>query len=126
MTYPTNRRNPRHKALPHIPLNMILSRIPHAAHTHDASFARRERSFGSKVLGAVAGNPNGVGSYTGVVFGVVGRGAVVERRGVVGGELGGFEVHVGVGERVLDCLILADGAAENDSFAGVVCRSIIW
>ena len=39
---------------------------------------------------------------------------------MVGGEFGCFEVHVGVGERVLDCLVLPDGAGEDDAFAGVV------
>lgn len=100
---------------------MILSRIPHAAHAHNAPLARSKRSFGGKVLGAVAGDSDCVGSDAGVVFGVVGRRAVVERRGVVGGELGGFEVHVGVGERVLDCLVLADGPTEDDAVAGIVC-----
>ena len=99
---------------------MILSRIPHAAHTHHTPLASRESRFGSKVLGAVASHPNSVGCDARVVFWVVGRGAVVEGGGVIGGELGRLEVHVGVGERVLDCLVLADGASEDDAVAGVV------
>jgi hypothetical protein len=122
ITYPTNRRNPRHEALAHIPLNMILSSIPHTAHTHHTPFTSRERRFGREVLGAVASDSNGVSCDARVVLGVVGRRAVVEGRGVVGGEFGRFEVHVRVGERVLDRLVLADGAPEDDAFAGVVGR----
>jgi hypothetical protein len=55
-----------------------------------------------------------------VVLGVVGRRTVVEGGCVVGGEFGRFEVHVGVGERVLDRLVLADGAREDDAVTGVV------
>jgi len=123
-THPTDRRNPRHKALAHVPLHVILSRIPHAAHTHHAPLTSRESRFGRQVLGAVASDPDGVGRDARVVLWVVGRGAVVEGRGVVGGEFGCFEVHVGVGERVLDCLVLADGAPEDDAVAGVVGGSI--
>jgi hypothetical protein len=43
---------------------------------------------------------------------------------VVGGQLGGFEVHVGVCERVLNCLVLTDGSGEDDSLAGVVGGSV--
>lgn len=99
---------------------MVLSRIAHTTHAHDAALASCESRFGRQVLCAVASDSDGVGGDARVVFRVVGRRAVVEGRRVVGGEFGRFQVHVGVGERVLDCLILPDGAGEDYAFAGVV------
>jgi hypothetical protein len=99
---------------------MILSRIPHPTHTHHAPLTRRKSRFSSKILGTVTSYPNSMRSDTRIVFGVVREGAIVEGRCVVGGELGGFEMHVSVGERVLDCLVLAYRAGEDDALTGVV------
>jgi hypothetical protein len=43
---------------------------------------------------------------------------------MVSGKLSCFEVHVGIGKWVLDCLVLTNGSTEHDPFAGVVGRSM--
>ena len=73
VTYPAHRRDPRHKALAHVTLDMVLGSITHTAHTHDAALTSCESRFSREVLGAVAGNSDGVGRDTRIVFGVVGR-----------------------------------------------------
>ena len=103
---------------------MIFRRVAHAAHAHDATLARREGGFGGQVFGTVARHADGVSRDARIVIGMTGERSVVERGGVVRCELGSFQVHVSIGERVLDCLVLTDGAREDDAVAGVVGRSV--
>ena len=92
--------------LAEIALDMVLAGVAHAAMGHDRGLA-----------GAVAG-------LGGAVFGGVGIGAgllaaVIDGRRPQHHQLGRLELDPALGERVLDRLVLAYRAAEDDPLTGI-------
>ncbi len=63
------------------------------------------------------------------MLGHVGFGAAVfllveKRGGLVAHQVGGLDLHVALGDRELDALVLADGAVEDDAVLGVRRRFV--
>lgn len=82
--------------------------------THHRPLARREPGFRTQKLRAVARYPDRLLRDAGVRVAVID-----EPRRVVESMFRSFEMHVAVGERVGDCLVLTDSAAEHDAVFGV-------
>src|SRR6218665_2804433 len=85
---------------------MVFLGVAHAAMREDGAFAGVVAGFGGEVFG-------------GVGFSAAGPVLVVEPGGLVHHQVGGFELHPGLGQRVLYVLVLPDGAAKNLALAGI-------
>src|SRR6218665_2680565 len=85
---------------------MVFLGVAHAAMREDGAFAGVVAGFGGEVFG-------------GVGFSAAGPVLVVEPGGLVHHQVGGFELHPGLGQRVLYALVLPDGAAKHLPLAGI-------
>ena len=102
----THRRDAADQHLAQQPLDVEFLGVAHAAQRHDGARARLEAGLGAQVLGGV-----GLGS--------AGLAPVVKPSRPHGQEVGRFKLDPALGEGVLDGLVLADGAPEDDALAGV-------
>ncbi|MNX61053.1 hypothetical protein D3C86_919780 [compost metagenome] len=86
---------------------MVFLGVAHAAQRHHGGLAGVVAGFRRQVLGRI-----GVRA--------AGQAGVIQAGRLVHHQVGGFQLHPGLRQGVLDALVLADGAAEHGAFAGVL------
>ena len=90
---------------------MKLLRVTHAAMGHHGLLRRAVTGLARQV-------------FRGVRFGAAFLSGVVKPGGFHGHQIGGFKLRPVAGQRVLNGLVLANGTAEDDAFAGVTGGAI--
>src|SRR5829696_3279813 len=105
-----DRSDARNEAFAEVALDRVLLRIAHAAMGQDRLLAGHERGLGGEVFGRVR-------------LGAALRAAVVEACRLEHHKVCGLELGPAFRERMLDGLVLADRAAEDDPLAGVQRRT---
>ena len=79
-----------------------------------SSFARLKTSFRSQIFRGIASNAHGM-----LRDGAVSTTGIIQSRSMVRRKLSGLQVHVSIGQGVLNALILANRSSKDNTFLSI-------